>query len=184
MTPEQIAANLACDVAAVRAVMAVESSGRGTLPDGRKKILFERHIMRRRLLVNGMTAQAVDQWSARRPDLVNSQPGGYVGGVSEYARLEAAATIDDRSARESASWGAFQILGMHWQAMGFASVYELTRADDGEMFVRFVKINPPLLRALRAHEWDRVARLFNGPNYRAGGYHLKLAAAFLDASEG
>src|SRR5690554_4118721 len=44
---------LGVEPAAIKAVNEVESRGRGFLPDGRPVILFERHVMRRRLLDYG-----------------------------------------------------------------------------------------------------------------------------------
>jgi hypothetical protein len=46
------------------------------------------------------------------------------------------------------------------------------------MFVRFIKINPGMLAALRAKDWAKFAKLYNGPEYMKNNYHTKLALAY------
>lgn len=179
---------LAVPVAVVRAVNEVESRGTGFLPDGRPVILFERHIMYRQLRAAGLDADAL---ARQYPNVVNPQRGGYAGGAGEYMRMAAACQIDADCARASASWGLFQIMGYHWQALGFASVQEFAdamRAGEGlqlDAFVRFVQADAALWRALRAKQWGTFARLYNGPDYKANLYDVKLARAFAryDAEE-
>ena len=69
-----------CQVAAVRAVIDVESRG-GFLPDKRPKILFERHYFSR------LTKRKFD---GSHPLVSNPKWGGYKGGAAEYDRLGAA----------------------------------------------------------------------------------------------
>src|SRR6185369_14627607 len=98
---EQAAKKIGCPVAAVRAVIDVESRG-GFLPDGRLKILFERHYFCR------LTKGKFDQ---SNPDISATKWGGYKGGAAEYDRLGRAIKLDRDAALRSASWGAFQIMG-------------------------------------------------------------------------
>src|SRR5688572_3325692 len=95
------AKKLGCEVAAVRAVIDVESRG-GFLSDGRPKILFERHYFSR------LTKRKFD---ASHPGVSNGQWGGYgAGGAHQYDRLNQAAALDRDAALHSASWGLFQIM--------------------------------------------------------------------------
>lgn len=173
---------LAVSLAAVRAVVEVESNGRGFLADGRPKILFERHVMYRRLRDKHGLSLAV-QMSQRSPGVVNRSMGGYVGGAGEHERLDLAAQIDRECALESASWGLFQIMGYHWQALGYPSLQAFINAmyrNEGahlDAFVRFVRLDPTLLQALRRHDWETVARLYNGPAYARNAYDTRLAEA-------
>ncbi|QMV33374.1 hypothetical protein F1_00010 [Ralstonia phage Heva] len=174
---------LGVPVAAVKAVTEVESNGKGFLPDGRPLILFERHIMRRQLVAAGHAMDAA-RYNLTDPNIVNSKPGGYVGGAGEWDRLARAIEINRPAALESASWGLFQIMGFHWKLLGFASVQAFVNAmytSEGaqlDAFVAFVKANPNLLRALRAKNWPDFARGYNGPNFAANKYDAKLAAAY------
>jgi hypothetical protein len=74
------AADLDVDLASVYAIKAVESKGMGFLDDGRPKILYERHVMRRQLQKNGVGKIAVQTAMNNLPDLVNNKPGCYQGG--------------------------------------------------------------------------------------------------------
>lgn len=175
------ASALGVPVAAVRAVTEVESKGSGFLPDGRPVILFERHVMYRQLDKLGIDANGLE---IRFPTLVNSRQGGYKGGAAEHDRLGIAATFNRQAALESCSWGAFQVMGFHWKLLGYASVQDFVNAmyrsegDQLDAFVRFIKANPNLLRALKAQDWAAFAAGYNGPAYRANSYDSKLAAAY------
>ncbi|TAL53829.1 MAG: DUF3380 domain-containing protein [Pandoraea sp.] len=167
--------------ATVRAVIEVESRGRGFLPDGRPVILFERHVMYRTLKTAGHDADAL---AARHPNVVNRRRGGYRGGAAEHARLARASDIDPDCALASASWGLFQIMGFHWRRLGYPSVAALAKAmgaSEGEQldaFARFIETDPALHRALGARQWATFARAYNGPAYRANRYDEKLAHAY------
>ena len=159
----------------------VESAGDGFIAGtGQPKILYERHIMYRRLRDAGLDAKAA---AREHPGLVNTRPGGYAGGAAEHERLRRATAIDNTSAYESASWGAFQVMGYHWEHLGYSSVQALV--DDAReseaaqlgMLVRFIEADSRLHAALRRHDWPRVAAIYNGPAYAKNDYDHKLAAA-------
>jgi len=171
---------LGCPVAAVKAVTSVESRGSGFLPSGEPVILFERHIMNRRLRAKGIIVR--DQ-----PDIVNPTPGGYKGGQAEHVRLAKAVLIDRESALESCSWGMFQIMGFHWNALGYKTLQEFIntvyRSESSQMgmFVKFILINPSIHNALISMDWAAFARGYNGPNYKRNNYDVKLAREYAKA---
>lgn len=173
---------LADDVPSIKAVREVEAPMGGFLPDGRVTILYERHVMYRRLEANGINPDPI---ALKYPDLVNKKAGGYLGKSAEYKRLDAAKLIDERSALESCSWGAYQIMGYHWKLLGFSSVYsfvdKMKESERGQLecFVKFIKANPSLLKAIRSNDWVSFARYYNGSNYRKNLYDEKLKAAFV-----
>lgn len=179
------AKSLGVEEAAVKAVASVESNGSGFITDaaGKQipKILFERHIMFKRL--RDFTPIKSADMVAKYPDIVNPTPGGYKGGLAEHERLDRATKIDRNTALESASWGAYQILGLHWKALGFNSVQEFVNqayTEDGQLdlFVRFVKASPNVLKALKAKDWAAVAKAYNGPNYAQNKYDIKMREAY------
>ncbi|MGD7095892.1 N-acetylmuramidase domain-containing protein [Ralstonia solanacearum] len=179
---------LGVPLAAIRAVNEVESRGHGFLPDGRPVILFERHVMYRQLKAAGHDADAL---ARQFPNLVNEKRGGYVGKAGEHMRLSQAIAIDEACALASASWGLFQVMAYHWQRLEYRSVQDFvagmrtSEAAQLEAFVRFVLADPTLLKALRARKWATFAELFNGPDYKANLYDVKLDRAFerYDAQE-
>jgi len=176
---EGAATALGCQVAAVRAVLDVESRG-GFLPDKRPKILFERHFFHR------LTKGKFDKGHA---GISSATPGGYSGGAAEYTRLAEAIGLDRNAGLRSASWGAFQIMGDNCKLAGFADVEGFVAAmvaGEGPQltaFVAFVKA-AGLADELRRTDWAGFARGYNGPNYAINRYDEKLAAAYLLHSAG
>ncbi len=182
---------LGVPLASIYAVNEVESKGKGILDNGKPVILFERHIMYRQLakLRNAGDDQAelrrhADQLAITNPALVNPKPGGYIGGTAEHQRLAMARLIDDNAALESASWGAFQIMGFHWKRLGYASVQEFVAAMSAgesqqfDAFTRFIETDPGLHKALKARKWAEFAKLYNGPDYLRNLYDTKLQRAY------
>jgi hypothetical protein len=155
------------DDATLWAILSVETSGCGFLPDRRPKILFERHIFSR--LTSG-------RFDADDPDVSAPTPGGYgLGGAHQYMRLQSAIDLDEEAALMSASWGLGQVMGENATAIGFASVEEMISGmvdgEDGQLdaVVRFIKKNR-MDQPLASHDWAAFARRYNGPNYAANNY--------------
>lgn len=178
------AAELGVPVAAVRAVTDVESRGDGFMTNGLPIILFERHIMYRQVSAKFGKAKA-DQLMRHFPDVINTSPGGYGLSAAQHGRMDRAASLIDRDcALQSASWGLFQIMGFHWKALGYARLQDFvnamyrSEAAQLDAFVRFIKINPGIHKALKAQDWAAFAKGYNGPNYKINAYDTKLAKAF------
>ncbi|WP_019411171.1 N-acetylmuramidase domain-containing protein [Pseudomonas psychrophila] len=178
-------------LASVYAVNEVEANGKGFLDNGKPVILFERHIMHRQLATPRHASddvahlqQFADELATLNPAIVNPKPGGYAGGSAEHQRLSHARLIDDNAALESASWGAFQIMGFHWQRLSYANVQAFVAAmsaDESQQFdafVRFIHTDPLLHKALKARKWAEFAKRYNGPNYQRNLYDIKLQRAF------
>lgn len=169
-------------VACVRTVNEVESTGSGFLPDGRPKILFERHVFWRRLEARGIDPAPI---AAKYPNIVAQTTGGYQGVAAEYTRLASAELVDPGAAYESASWGAFQVMGENWQRLGYSSVddfvsrMENSEGDQLDAFVRYVGADTGLLAALKARKWAVFAKGYNGPDYARNLYDAKLTQAYL-----
>lgn len=185
------AKRLDVELATVYAVNEVESAGAGFLSNGKPAILFERHIMYRQLSTPrtaeddaGKRKARADLLATEFPNLVNVRPGGYAGGVAEHQRLAQARQLDETSALESASWGAFQIMGFHATSLGYASVQAFAAAmaqDENQQFnafVAFIEADPVLHKALKARKWADFAKRYNGPNYARNLYDVKLHRAY------
>src|SRR5262249_29124035 len=105
------------EVAAIKAVNEVESSGAGFLHSGRPKILFERHIF---------ASHTKGAYNSSHPEISTASPGGYgAGGEHQYDRLIEAMACDRTAALESASWGRFQVMGFNYQVTGISSVEDM-----------------------------------------------------------
>lgn len=173
---KSVAQLLDADPAAVQAVVSVETSGSGFYDCGLPKILLERHH------VYALATPA--QREQLGPGVCAPEPGGYVGGVGEWARFDEVAAVDLCLAVEASSWGLGQILGVAWKSLGSLTPQAFMRdACENEgaqlaQFTRFLHANSPMLDALRAKDWAGFAKRYNGPNYAAGRYDAKLAFAY------
>lgn len=185
------AERLGVELAVVYAVNEVESSGAGFLANGKPKILFERHVMHARLSLvrhDGDDSAALiahaDHLATLHPHLVNRRPGGYAGGTAEHQRLAQARMLDALCADESASWGAFQIMGYHANRLGYASVADFVSRmardenEQFEAFVRFIEADAALHKALKGKKWAQFAKAYNGPAYARNLYDVKLERAY------
>lgn len=170
------------DLAAVKAVNLVESVGCGFGQDQRPRILLERHVAYKQAVAAGMDGK---QLATRYPNLVNTKRGGYTGGSHEWSRFAQLVSVTSQAiAIEACSWGAFQIMGYHWAALGYGSAADFmaamcrSEAEQLAAFVRFIQADPKLHQALAARNWDDFARRYNGPAYRDNLYDSKLATAY------
>lgn len=183
---KKAAQTLGVEEAAAKAIASVESNGNGLITDpvsGKQvpKILFERHIMFKRLRDNTPLKSA--ELMSKYPDIVNSSTGGYKGGIAEHERLARAVEIDRVSALESASWGAYQVLGLHWKMLGYASVQAFVNdayTEDGQLriFVKFIQADKRLVKALKEKDWTAFATIYNGPAYKKNQYDSRMKAEY------
>ncbi|OTG69903.1 peptidoglycan-binding protein [Acinetobacter sp. ANC 4218] len=185
LTEAQIAAQakaLGIDVAALRAVIEVECKGSGFNEDGTPVILFERHVMRQRLIANKRDID-LSLISVERPDLCSKSTGAYGLYSAQHGRLNAAAQYHRDSALESASWGIGQVMGYHWKALGYPSLQAFINAmykDEAsqlDAMCRYIQVNN-LVNALKNKDWKAFARGYNGKAYAKNSYDIKLANAY------
>lgn len=162
---------LGVDAPALWAVLTVETSGCGFLPDRRPKILFERHWFSR--LTSG-------RFDNQAPDLSNPRAGGYgsVGAV-QYDRLTRAMALDRTAALKSTSWGMGQVMGFNATKVGYADVDALVSAaqasEDAQLdaMVGFV-LQANIAQYLKQFDWARFAFHYNGQDFRKNKYDEKL----------
>jgi hypothetical protein len=176
---ERAAARLRVSTAALRAVVAVETTGGGFVAGDLPKILFEGHVFHR------LTDGAFDD---TRPDLSHRRwtKAHYRGGRGEYDRLLDAVALDADAALQACSWGLGQVLGTNFAVCGFATIDDFVNAmaagegDQLDAMVGFIA-HHGLDQPLRREDWASFARGYNGPGYAANAYDTKLAAAYADA---
>lgn len=194
--------------AALQAVHEVECHGSGFLASGEPKILFERHIFWRELGKLHYYSLR-EQMQLLRPDLCYPTPtkrGGYGNVDEQHTRLDDAVHLIDQllppathekqaqqhriittncrnAALMSCSWGVGQIMGYHWQGLGYNSLQDFinamyaSEATQLDAMLRFLQKNG-LIQHLQTHNWRRFARGYNGKNYRKFNYHTKLEKAY------
>lgn len=172
---DRIATDAGLEPAVLRAFRQVEAP-RGPFDEkGRVTILFERHYFWKR------TTAA--QRSAAGPEIANATAGGYGTYASQYGKLEKAFAINPRAALESCSWGSGQIMGANYALVGYASpdamveAFAASEVTQIEAIVAYLK-SARLIPAMKAKDWARVAKGYNGAGYAQHNYDGRLAAAY------
>lgn len=179
---EAQAKSLGIETACLRAVIEVECKGSGFNAEGTPVILYERHIMRRRLIANKKQS-VLSVMEVKRPDLCAKTAGGYGLYSIQHQKLSDAAKFDRTSALESCSWGIGQVMGYHWYALGYESLQAFINAmykDEAsqlEAMCRYIKVNG-LINALKNKDWKAFALGYNGKAYAKNNYDVKLANAY------
>jgi hypothetical protein len=181
------------ELAAVKAVNEIESSGKGFLINNKPKILFEGHIFWNELKKRGIDPNAY--YNANHKDVLYPKWTKiyYQGGVKEYDRLNEASALgtDPKfkdAALSSASWGSFQIMGFHAKPLGyndtadFVSKMEINEGEHLKAFGRFLEVNK-IVTHLKNKNWASFAKAYNGAGYKQNKYDEKLAKAYAKYSK-
>lgn len=165
------------DMAIIKAVAEVESSGNGFLESGEPKILFEPHLFWKYLLRSEINPQL--HWKGNEDILYPKWRKGTYGRLSEqHTRLQRAIAIDKFAALKSASWGKFQILGENYILAGHSTLQDFINAmyknEDEHLFafINFIK-NKRLIDVLKNKDFESFTRVYNGPG-QVSEYSKKL----------
>lgn len=169
----QIAERNGFEYKALKAVVVVESSGRGFAADtGKILIQFEPHWYRKIDAQDGASGGGI--WEQNK---VENQAG-------EWKAFNDAFSKDPDAALQSTSWGMMQVMGFHWKTLGFASVDAMvdfmkeSEANQIEVGVRFIRKNARLTDALRNKDWATFSYYYNGPKYKDFKYDERMAREY------
>jgi hypothetical protein len=163
------------------AVLHVETTGCGFLPDRRPVIRFERY--RFHVHTGGIYDRA-------HPDISSPSAGNVAAdGAPQYALLDKALALNPQAALQSTSWGLAQILGENCFLAGFpdidSMIEAMTESEDAQLdaFRSFLQ-SAHLAGHLQAQNWAAFARGYNGADYQRNRYDTQLAAAFKTFNSG
>lgn len=168
--------------AALLAIAEVESGGRAlhNVNGGKEPaIRFEGHYFDRRLSgrlrdyarSNGLSAPIAGR-------IRNPKSQG-----ERWLLLERAMGLNKKAALESTSWGLGQVMGAHWEWLGYATVDDLVAeargsvAGQARLMLRFIE-KAELLEVLKARNWREFARRYNGPAFARKEYDKRMAEAY------
>ena len=175
------------DTRRIKAVAHVESGGSGFFNNGLPKILYERHIFFRFVgeLIN-----------IAKYGLISSRiAGGYTSDIDgngindSWDKLSFGVCVNPDAAIQSVSIGKFQVMGMHYKALGYTSPIEMLWAASQSENAHYEMLRDYILKVARIG-WaysmiDRVAdncrsfaKYYNGKSYAKYDYHNKLAFAY------
>ena len=93
-------------------------------------------------------------------------------------------SISEDAALKSCSWGKFQIMGANFKNCGYSNVKEMVEdAFKNEkmqlnQFVNFINYDPNLVAAIRAKQWAKFAKGYNGTKYYQNAYDTKMKKAY------
>jgi len=152
-------------VALIDTILDIESSGSGfDAKTGLIKIQFEPYWFQKFSgirMANGVETQA-----------------------KEYEAYQKAFAIDSLSAMKSTSWGLGQVMGFNHKLAGYISVSKMVddfkESEQAQLngMLNFIKSQPKMYKALKDHDWNTFASLYNGKNYKQFAYDTKLAKAY------
>lgn len=160
----------------LHAFMEVEASGSGFDSQGRPKMLFEPHQFYKNL-------SGKQREQAVKEGLAYPSWGEKPYPKDSYPRLQKAIAINETAALKSASWGLGQILGSNYAMVGYKSPQSMVmsfmedEANHLDAIVSFL-IAADIADDLKAHRWEIVARVYNGPLYAKHDYHGRMKRAY------
>jgi hypothetical protein len=122
-------------------VRAVESAGRGFDADGRPKRLFERHKFHR--FTGGRFSPSAFSQSSAGGYSLDADGNGINDNWDKLSAAIATGAVD--AAFMATSWGAFQIMGEWWDALGYQSPFAMafacvaSEAAHLDMLARYIE---------------------------------------------
>jgi len=175
----RVAKRLGVEVAAIKAVVETEAgrSLAGLTAEGEPVVNYSANTFLRRAAKRGINIHR-----ARKEHPAAFSPR-QKSASANYERLREAMAVDTVAAVESTYWGMFQIGGFNYKLCGtgshteFAELMSRSERDQLELFAEFLT-NCGMLDAIRNKDWNKFARMYNGPSYYRRGYHNKLASAY------
>ena len=154
----KVAKKYGLDPFAFLSIISVETGGRGFDEDtGKILIQFEPHWFRRNepYVPSG-------NWSLNKVDIQ----------IREWPAFNSAYSIDPDSAMKSTSIGLGQIMGFHYERLGFKSVGDMwSDAKKGlenqiEQIAKFLISDKNLSLHFKNKDWHNIALIYNGKDYK------------------
>ncbi len=184
---KKLAAEFSISPSALKAIIRVESAGNGISSNGKPRILFEGHIFWKQLMAKDINPKTIQKGNE---DILypvwNVSTVRPLYSMDQYQRLAKAIKINEYAAYASTSWGMFQIMGFNYRACGYNSIQDFV-ADQNNLeqqvwgFLNYL-VSTHLIENVRQLDWKGFARAYNGPDYKANEYDIKLSKAYLEYS--
>lgn len=173
LTPEDIkrlSAEFGIEAPSLKAVIAVESGGKGfDEATGKIIIQFEPHWFKRKAPYTPSGA-----WSVN----------GVERQAAEWKAFNDAFSKNANAAMESTSVGLMQVMGFHYKMLGFKTVGEMwdyakvSEYNQLRLGLLFIKSNPKMIGALRKNDFATFAYYYNGAAYKKFNYDIRMKQAY------
>ena len=167
---QALAFEFSLPVASIRAIIDVESGGKGfDALTGKIIIQFEPAWYKRKAPYT-----PTGLWSLNG---VEKQSKEWIAFNDAFAKNQSAAM-------ESTSIGMMQVMGFHWKLLGFKTVGQMwdyakvSEINQVRLGLLFIKSNKKMFAALVKKDWATVAYYYNGAQYRRFNYDVRLANAY------
>lgn len=166
-----IATNYGYEYAALKAVIAKESSGHGFDTTTGKIIIQFEPLYFKRLSDKWANNIVGHVWYGNK---VSNQ-------TLEWLAFNDAYSIDAEAAMKSTSIGMMQVLGVHYAELGFKTIDEMwdygkvSEYNQVDIGVKFIKSQIIIDKALKDKDWATFAMHYNGPKYKMNNYDTDLA---------
>ena len=171
-----VADELGIEVAAMKAVVSIEAGAamEGFWAPGVPIVNFDPSMYR--------------IYGPKAPNKKGNPDAKVPSGLSGYAKKEWTQLTNARHKNAQGAdmgtfWGMFQIGGFNYKVCGCASVDEFvekmsySELSQLELFAKFL-VGTGQLKYLKAKDWTKFARAYNGPGYAKRKYHTRMAAAY------
>ncbi len=160
------------DPLVLEAILAIESGGQGINADGSVKIRFEAHIFEAQLhddlLFAANFRYGAPSWTGQEMFVEGDWTPIHTGAqATEWAAFNRATSLNPIAAARSISMGAAQIMGFNHARIGYPSAQAMLQAFRNAnvqviAFLNFLLSDAALWAAVRAHDWQEIARRYNG----------------------
>jgi hypothetical protein len=181
----QIAADYKLTFAHLKAIISVETNGKGFIEVDNVITLLPKV----RLEEHHFSKHTRGKYDKSHPHLSSKIPNNTYDkwGLAEYKRFEEAYKLDGEAAVYSTSFGIGQVLGFNWKECGYATLTNFlndvysSEAGQLKVMMGFIANHPvDLLTKIRNLEWTKFAYYYNGSNYSINQYDKKLELAYLN----
>lgn len=155
--------------ALIKAVVAVESGGKGFDSSGKIIIQFEPAWFKRKAPYTPS-----GKWSLNKVEVQ----------YKEWEAFNDAYAKNANAAMESTSIGLMQVMGFHYKLLGFSNVgamWEFAKESEINQLrlgLRFIKSNKKMYDGLKAKNFSIFAYYYNGEQYKKFNYDTRMLAAY------
>lgn len=175
---EKFANDIGVEVNKMLAFMMTETNGQAfAVVNGRQEplIRWEGHYFYK-LIKAALRQRAVEL------KLASPKVGGIPNPKKQEDRwdlLNRGKALDVTAAISSVSWGIGQVMGAHWQWLGYSSAQEFEKKVRSgfrgqlEAMVMFLD-RSGIIPHLKRGDWSAVARIYNGKDYAKNKYDVKM----------
>lgn len=166
----QLAVEFGLSYAQIKAIIEVESGGKGfDEKTGKILIQFEPSWFKRK---SPYTPSG--KWSINKVDVQSKEWDAFNDAFSE----------NPDASMESTSIGMMQVMGFHFKLLGFKTVGEMwdyakeSEVNQVRLGLLFIKSNTKMFKALKSGIWWQFAYYYNGEQYKKFKYDMRLKKAF------